>query len=139
MKHQRFEELKSYLKEELIHHLPFTIVGVLVGVALVAVAAFYKSLAFGEDQYHTAHFIHLFFSGAASAAIVKSYRNSIFKAVPVAFFSSVVLCTVSDILIPMLGLQIFGYGFHMHVCAFEHTWIVLFLCSSRLWSRIGGD
>ena len=122
---QRFEEFKSYVREEFIQHLPFTLIGVVAGLAIVLAAAVFKSLAFGENEYHTAHFFHLFFSGAASAAIVKSYRNSIMKAVPVAFFSSITLCTVSDVLIPVMGLLSFGYPADIHVCIVEEPLIVM--------------
>lgn len=117
----RLHELKTYIYEELVTHLPFTLVGVAAGVAFVVLS---MTLApwprFGEEQFHWAHILHIFFSGAAGAAIFKSYRDSLIKAIPVSVASAVILCTVSDILIPVAGLKLAGYEAQLHVCALEH-------------------
>ena len=117
----RFNEFKTYAREEFIAHLPYTLVGVAVGVAFVAAATLWGGRRyFGEEEFHVAHILHIFFSGAAGAAIFRSYRDSVWKAVPVSAASALLLCTMSDILIPFLGLKLFGYSAHLHLCIMEH-------------------
>ena len=118
-KHQRFEEFKTYVREEFINHLPFTLIGVLAGLLFALLFTTVFPMKFTENEFHIAHFIHVFFSGAASAAIFRSYRDTVLKAIPIAFFSSVLLCSVSDVLIPFMGLHLFGYEPHIHICILE--------------------
>lgn len=119
---ERGRELKSYIHEELIAHLPFTLIGVAAGVFLVIAAMRMGEgfAGFGEEQFHWAHLLHIFFSGAAGAAIFRSYRDSVLKAVPISAISAVFLCTLSDILVPYAGLKLSGYDAHLHLCSLEH-------------------
>lgn len=117
---KRAHEFKTYVYEELVQHTPFTLLGVALGVVFVAVVAAGHGGRFGESEFHWAHVVHIFFSSAAGAALFRSYRDSLWKAVPVAVVSSIVLCTVSDILVPYLGLKWSGHEAHLHYCALEH-------------------
>jgi hypothetical protein len=119
---KRFSEFKTYAREEFISHLPFTLTGVAAGVAFVLATRMGVGgqLNFGEEEFHLAHMLHIFFSGAAGVAIFKSYRDSLFKAIPVSVVSAVTLCTASDILIPYVGLSLFGYTAGLHLCILEH-------------------
>lgn len=118
---ERKREFQTYVYEELVSHLPFTLIGVALGVAFVFAASVWGGgRHFGEDEFHWAHILHIFFSAAAGSAIFRSYRDSVLKAVPVAAVSAVLLCTLSDILVPYVGLRAAGYDAHLHICAFEH-------------------
>ncbi len=118
---KRFAEFKSYLKEEFVSHLPFTLIGVVAGMAFVfGTMRWGGGIKFGEEEFHWAHVAHIFFSAAAAAAIFKSYHDSPLKAVPVAALSAIVLCSLSDVAIPYAGLRCFGYTAHLHVCLLEH-------------------
>ena len=132
---QRFHEFKTYAREELIAHLPFTFVGLVAGLAAVFVAMRVPGLKFGEEEFHLAHFVHIFFSAAAGAAIFRTYRESIKKAVPVVFASSIGLCTLSDSLIPYLGLAVLKRATHVHICALEHP--VLVACFAAAGMALG--
>lgn len=119
---KRGRELKSYIHEELVAHLPFTLIGVAAGVfCVVAVMRTGDGFSgFGEEQFHWAHLLHIFFSAAAGAAIFRSYRDSVFKAVPISAVSAILLCTLSDILVPYAGLKFSGYDAHLHLCVLDH-------------------
>lgn len=123
---KRYRELASYVHEEFIAHLPFTLLGVFAGVAFVYVVMLLPDWRlFGEEQFHWAHVTHIFFSAAAGGAIFKSYRDSVLKAVPVATLSAILLCTLSDVLVPYLGLRFSGYDAHLHFCMLEHPYRVV--------------
>ncbi len=119
---ERKHEFQTYVYEELVSHLPFTLIGVGLGVAFVFAAMHWQGgdAHFGEEQFHWAHILHIFFSAAAGAAIFRSYRDSVLKAIPVAAVSAVLLCTLSDILVPYIGLKAAGFDAHLHLCAAEH-------------------
>jgi len=120
----RFKELNTYVKEEFILHLPYTVFGVLIGLSFVYLTAIMFTFNFGEEEYHLAHFIHVLFSAAAGSAIFRSYQDSIFKALPIVLFSSVGLCALSDAFIPYFGLWIFGSYAEVHICAMVHPFLV---------------
>lgn len=133
-----FSEFKTYAKEELVAHLPFTLVGLAAGLGIVFLAIRVPDLRFGEEEFHMAHFIHIFFSAAAGSAIFRSYKDSMIKGVPVVFVSSVSLCTLSDSLIPFIGLRMFGEAADIHICAAEHPVLVaLFAAAGIALGRIG--
>ncbi len=116
----RWAEFKVHVKEEFINHLPYTCSGVAIGLLLAIASIKVFGSTWGMREFHLAHFAHVFFSGAASAAIFRAHHDSIIKAVPVAFFSAVILCAFSDVLFPVVGLKLFGYAYHVHLCALEH-------------------
>ena len=133
-----FSEFKTYAKEELVAHLPFTLVGLAAGLGIVFLAIRVPNLRFGEEEFHAAHFVHIFFSAAAGSAIFRSYRDSFAKAVPIAFVSSVSLCTLSDSLIPFIGLRMFGEAAAVHICAAEHPVLVaLFAAAGIILGLVG--
>lgn len=135
----RWSELKSYLREEFVAHLPFTLIGVTAGVFFVTVAMLLGGGSrFGEAEFHWAHITHIFFSAAAGAAIFQTYRDSVFKAVPVAALSSILLCTLSDVLVPYAGLELSGYEGELHFCAHEHPWRVLFAAAAGIAMGLAG-
>ncbi len=119
---KRGRELRSYIHEELVAHLPFTLIGVAAGVLLVIAAMRMGEgfSGFGEEQFHWAHLLHIFLSAAAGAAIFRSYRDSVFRAGPVSAVSAILLCTLSDILVPYAGLRLSGYDANLHLCLLEH-------------------
>ena len=120
-----FQEFKTYAREEFVAHLPFTFLGLFAGLGIVLITNFIPfSVVFGEGEFHLAHYTHVFFSAAAGAAIFRTYQDSVIKAVPVAFFSSVSLCTLSDSLIPYLGFWLFKQNIVLHLCLFEHPLLV---------------
>jgi hypothetical protein len=122
----RWDEFKVHVKEEFINHLPYTFSGVVLGVLLAITSIKVFGSTWGIHEFHMAHFTHVFFSGAASAAIFRAHHDSTFKAVIVAFFSAVILCAFSDVLLPIVGLKSFGYAYHIHLCALEHPATITF-------------
>ena len=132
----RFGEFKTYLREELIAHLPYTFVGLAAGLALVGLAMRMTWIRFGEEEFHTAHFIHIFFSAAAGSAIFHSYKDSLIKALPVVVTGSIALCSLSDSLIPFWSFHFFHKAAAFHVCALEHPLTVL--CFAAAGFVLGG-
>jgi len=107
---------------ELACHAPFTAIGTLLGVAMVAAFALYAPIAeLHEAAFHVLHPLHMLLSALATAAVYYKHRDSPAKALVV-----IGICSLSDIFLPYLGGVALGIrGLRLHVCLAEHPWLVV--------------
>ena len=88
-------------------------------------------LPFGAPnvQYFARLFINsseiINFQVPPTLAMFWKHEKRILKAVIVGFTGSVVICAISDILLPFVGGAILGADMHMHVCVFEEPGLVI--------------
>jgi len=108
-------------------HLPFTILGMVFGLIVVAVGSYSFRLILTEESFHFTHFIHIFFSAAAAAALMTYYESSYGRSVIIGMISSIILCSLSDTVIPYWGAQMMGKHPHFHLCVAEHPLIVFLI------------
>jgi hypothetical protein len=112
---------------ELRHHVPFTLLGSLSGIAVMAAFVLAK-VPKGPSQviFETLHPLHVLLSAIVATAMYRRYRRSLAAAIVVGVASSVALGTLSDIVLPYLGgklLQI-DMGEHMHLAFIEEWFLV---------------
>ncbi|MBI4567755.1 MAG: hypothetical protein HY719_05090 [Planctomycetes bacterium] len=113
---------------ELLDHLPFT-----VGAAVVSMfAAYYLSIMLDDgglrwrvgarfgDLFHITHPAHLLFSAAATTAMFLTWDQRVWRAVLVGIAGSAGICSVSDIFLPYLGMEMLGVEARLHVCLIDH-------------------
>ena len=112
---------------ELACHAPFTAIGTLLGVAMVAAFALYAPIAeLHEAAFHVLHPLHMLLSALATAAVYYKHRDSPAKALVVGVAGSIGICSLSDIFLPYLGGVALGIrGLRLHVCLAEHPWLVV--------------
>ncbi len=118
--------------EELKHHLPFSILSVVVGLILVGVLSFIAEITdagdasshFGE-LFHIFHPTHVLFSALATTAMFWQKEKKFFKAIAVGIIGSVGICGISDIFIPYLAGYLLGAHMHLHVCIVEHPQLII--------------
>ncbi len=127
------KEKLNHIGMELLHHLPFSVFGVLSAVIFMAVLSFLAIIARAEnilpeaasELFHVFHPTHVLLSAVATTAMFyKHDERSVVKAVLVGFFGSVVFCGISDVFMPIFGGLILGYDMHMHICLIEHPVII---------------
>src|SRR3989338_5396800 len=109
--HQHRDESKDLmpiLKMEVLGHLPFTITGMIFGLILVGIGTFWIKIILTEEVFHFTHFLHIFFSGAAAAALMTYYDVSYARSIITGMLSAIILCTLSDSVIPFLWAQLMG-------------------------------
>ncbi|MBI4970778.1 MAG: hypothetical protein HZC17_02940, partial [Candidatus Omnitrophica bacterium] len=124
--HDESKDLLPILKMEVLGHLPFTIMGMIFGLILVWVGTFWIKMILTEEVFHFTHFLHIFFSGAAAAALMTYYEVSYARSIIMGMLSSIILCTLSDTVIPYWGAQMMGKDPSFHLCALEHPqWVLL--------------
>lgn len=75
--------------------------------------------------FHLFHPAHMLFSAAATTAMFRRYDRALIKALFVGIFGAVVICGISDIVLPHVALLTMGYRLHAHICIIEHPMLVL--------------
>ena len=79
-----------------------------------------------QMMFHVFHPIHLLLSAMATTAMFFRYDRKVWKAVIVGALGSVLVCGLSDIVLPYLaGSLLNARHMHLHVCIIEHPQMVL--------------
>lgn len=122
----------KHLFIELAHHLPYSIFGVTVAILFVGILSFFGALVASEEQFahasadlfHVFHPAHILLSAVTTTAMFWKYEKKLLKAIIVGLVGSLAICTLSDILIPLLGGQLLTGDMHAHICIIEEPGIV---------------
>ena len=78
-----------------------------------------------QPLFHLFHPLHMLFSAAATTAMFWRYDKRLIRAILVGFSGAVVICGISDILIPHVALLLLHKHLHLHICIVEHPALVL--------------
>lgn len=121
-----------HIREELHAHFPYTIFSSAFGLIVVAflsfIAFFLDEARFPEASaglFHVFHPVHMLMSAAATTTVFWRYEKKALKAVVVGFSGAVLICGISDILIPFISGRLLGTVMELHVCVIEHPGVVL--------------
>lgn len=111
---------------ELKRHAPFTALGALSGIALMALVVVcrlpHETSAVVFDILHP---LHVLLSAVVTAGILRRYRRPVVLTFVVGYVGSVGIGTISDIVLPYLGGLLVGAEMgHMHIGFIEHWWLV---------------
>lgn len=113
--------------KELKAHAPFTIVGTLTGVAIMAVlltAEVPRSLS--ASLFWTFHPIHVFLSALVTAGMYRLHgRGKLWATIVIGYVGSIAIATLSDCIIPYVGeclLELPNKGVHLGFI--EKWWLV---------------
>lgn len=128
--------------EEFKHHIPFTFLATFLAFALVGSLIWYygngivpqiKSLFF---IFHPAHILA---SSIVSSALFYKYKKRFFLAILVGVFGAIIIGSLSDIILPYLGGEIFGFGTSFHLEVLESPLLIFgfSLVGSLLGIRFG--
>ncbi len=116
--------MKSAIMKEFRHHGPFTLLGAILGVAVVAVLQRIAPHAItterAEALFEFSHPLHVVLSAMVTAAVYRNYRgrphhtkSGMLAVVLVGYFGSIGIATLSDCLIPYWGELLLGME-HAH-------------------------
>jgi 4-hydroxybenzoate polyprenyltransferase len=89
---------------ELLHHIPFTAMGAVIGIAAMAVVTILNTpVNLSETLFFTFHPLHVVFSALVTTAIYrKQKKQRLWLVVIVGYVGSVGIATLSDAVIPFL-------------------------------------
>ncbi len=118
---------------ELIHHLPYSIFGVCIGIVFAGILTFFAILMQAEkllpqasqELFHVFHPAHVLLSAVATTAMFWKHDNrNVVKAIFIGLFGSITICGISDIFFPYFGGLILGNSMHFHICIIEEPGLV---------------
>jgi hypothetical protein len=117
---------KNIFIDELIIHWKFTIGSVVIASLIIAG---YKFMLTEHTEINTSLLFegfftaHLLFASVTPASLISRYMKAFIPGIMVAIISSLLTCTLSDIIFPYLGAVLLGYEMHLHICIIEEPLI----------------
>lgn len=114
------------LSQELTCHLPYATFSVAFSFVILSLAHF-MSLGFSADaarggyhvMFHAFHYLHLIFATAGTFVAFSRFSNNWLRCIIVSLISPAIFCTLSDIALPAIAMQVLGVSMHMHICFFS--------------------
>lgn len=123
---------------ELLHHFPYATMSVALALMLLTLihVLFYSnpetittvasaccgghdvsSQTAGLDNlFHAFHFAHILFATSGTIVTFRRYSNRVWIGLMVGTLSSMVFCTLSDVLLPYAAGRILGIEMDLHIC-----------------------
>jgi len=114
------------IASELTVHIPFTILGAITGISIMAIIVFGNVPAsISQTAFYTLHPIHIILSALATTAMYKKYGGGkIWVAVLIGYLGSIGIATISDAIIPYLGGTLLGVKIEFHLPFIEEWWLI---------------
>jgi hypothetical protein len=115
------------MAQELKEHVPFTALGALTGIIVMAIVVLGNVPShISHTVFYTLHPIHVLLSALVTTAIYARYRKSrVWVIILIGWTGSVGIATISDALIPYLGGTLLHAQMEFHVPFIEEWWINL--------------
>lgn len=128
------------LKEELLHHLPYAIFSLALGMVILSLLDYssaahsighiaghgHKHQCSGYHMlFHSFHFLHILFAATGTIITFSRFSKSIGKALLVGTLSPAFFCMLSDVLMPYAAGRLLGVDMELHVCFYRELHNVL--------------
>jgi len=119
------------VREELVRHLPFTVVGAVTGVVLfIAFRGIAKDISY--RVFYVLHPLHVLFSTLVTASLYERHRHlrgggraSFLSLLVIGYVGGIGIATLSDSLIPFLGETLLNLPERaVHIGFIEKWWLV---------------
>jgi hypothetical protein len=116
------------IAKELKSHAPFTALGALSGIVVVAIIVLGNVPSHvSQTAFYTLHPIHVLLSALVTTAMYMRYRKAkIWLVILIGWTGSIGIATISDAMIPYLGGTLLHAQMEFHVPFIEKWWINLF-------------
>lgn len=120
---------------ELVHHLPYGTLSVALALMLLSMISVLFGLSHicshhvhdhitgacgmisGMDiLFHSFHFAHILFAASGTMVTFYRYSRNLLAGIIVGIVSSVVFCTLADILLPYAAGRLLGVDMELHIC-----------------------
>ena len=93
---------------ELRHHIPFTIIGAVIGIVaitiIVATGALPSVRQVSETVFYVLHPLHVVLSAGVTTAMYRKYtRGRLLPAILIGYLGSIGIATLSDSVVPYVG------------------------------------
>jgi hypothetical protein len=113
------------IAKELGRHAPFTALGALTGIIIMAIIIFANiPSSVSHITFYTLHPIHVLLSALVTTAMYMKYRKGkVWVAILIGWTGSIGIATLSDAIIPYLGGALLYIPMEFHVPFIEKWWI----------------
>lgn len=120
---------------ELLHHFPYATLSVALALMLLTlITVFFNLDAHGvaaaacahdaccshtsglDILFHSFHFIHILFATSGTIVTFRRYSDKIWAGLLIGTLSSMVFCTLSDVLLPYVAGRLLGIDMDLHIC-----------------------
>lgn len=133
---------------ELLHHFPYATLSVALALMLLTLITVFLNTGISGHEiasacshgdccshtsgldilFHSFHFAHILFATSGTIVTFRRYSDKVFASLVVGALSSMVFCTLSDVLLPYVAGRLLGIEMDLHICfASELSNIVPFL------------
>jgi len=115
------------IAKELKSHVPFTALGALTGIAIMAIIVLGDVPSHvSQTAFYTLHPIHVLLSALVTTAMYMRYRKArVWLVILIGWTGSIGIATISDAMIPYLGGTLLHVQMEFHVPFIEKWWINL--------------
>ncbi len=102
---------------ELIKHVPFTAMGTVTGIAIMAIIGLVNApREISNALFYTLHPLHIVFSAIATTAMYKLYgKGNLLLLIIIGYTGSIGIATLSDVVIPYLGGSLLNIPMEFHL------------------------
>jgi len=119
---------------ELLHHFPYATMSVALALMLLTMISVFFNVGAEHDVissccgetgshtssfdilFHSFHFVHILFATSGTILTFRRYSDKMMVGLLVGTLSSMVFCTLSDILLPYAAGRILGIDMDLHIC-----------------------
>lgn len=113
------------LFHELKHHVPFTALATLIAILLTLILIYGIKKDLSEDLFEVLHPIHVIASAIVTSGIFYKYKPKFLPAFLVGISGAIIFGSLSDVIFPYLGGNIFNLDTNFHLPIIEETFIIL--------------
>ena len=126
VKNSKINNKFHHIVHELKHHAPFTVLSTIVAIIILGT---FKTLwvqdvndmtDFTRTWFHIFHPLHIILSATATTAMFWRYERKLFKSIIVGLVGSLMVCGISDSLLPFIGGSLLGVQMELHWCLLVH-------------------
>jgi hypothetical protein len=113
------------IARELKEHVPFTALGALTGIIIMAIVVLGNIPAhISHTAFYTLHPFHVLLSALVTTAMYVRYKKGrVWVAILIGWTGSIGIATISDAIIPYLGGTLLHAQMEFHVPFIEEWWI----------------
>ncbi len=119
------------LRGELAHHLPYAIFSVAIGLVILSIldvfglnsghhghvcAEHAHGMHGAHLLFHSFHFLHIIFAVTGSLIMFSRFSANLIRGAVVAVVSSIIFCTLSDVILPYIAGLMLGVNMRFHLC-----------------------
>ena len=129
MMHYCNEHSDHSILQELLCHLPYSMLAVTVSLVIISFMYCFSMLTADKKVahdsfnllFHNFHYLHLAFATSGSIAMFFRYSKNIALGIIVAVFGSGLLCVLSDVFFPYISGVMLGFPMKLHVCLYKDS------------------